>query len=58
MGKSKLPHDFIELGRKYGLAGKRVYIPKNEPQDFVARYKPAILMDIEKAYEERGLTFL
>lgn len=57
MGRSKLPRDLVELARRYGLAGRHVYIPKQDARNLVAHFKPIVLQEIEEAYEERGLTF-
>jgi hypothetical protein len=57
MRVSKLPQDLIELGYKYGLAGQRVYFPKQTLHTLVTRYVPNLLQEIEATYEERGLTF-
>jgi hypothetical protein len=57
MRGSKLPQDLIELGHKYGLAGRRIYFPKQKLHTLVARYLPELLREIEATYEERGITF-
>lgn len=57
MRVSRLPQDLIDLGHKYGLAGQRVYFPKQKLHTLVTRFLPDILREIEATYDERGLTF-
>jgi hypothetical protein len=55
--RARLPQDLIELGHKYGLAGQRVYFPKQKLHTLVTQYLPQVLKEIEATYDERGLTF-
>jgi len=57
MKASRLPQDLIELGHKYGLAGQRVYFPKQKLHTLVTRHMPDLLQEIEATYHERGVTF-
>lgn len=57
MRGSKLPHDLIGRLWELGLAGKRLYVPKQKAQTLVARAAPKVLQEVETFYEEGGVTF-
>ena len=57
MKESRLPQELIEVGYKYGFAGRRVYFPKQKLHTLVTSHVPDILREVEATYEERGVTF-
>ena len=54
MKASRLPQDLIELGHKYGLAGQRVYFPKQKLHTLATRHLPDLLQEIEATYHAGG----
>jgi hypothetical protein len=57
MRKSKMPADLLALAYRYGLAGKRVYVPQQDGHTLVNQHVPRLLVEIEADYERRGVTF-
>jgi hypothetical protein len=53
----KLPREVVQVLWKIGLGGKRIYVPKQPSQTLVATHTPILLEEIERFYEEQGLTF-
>lgn len=60
---SGLPKEVIEMGWKHGLAGRRVYFPKQtkeqsqESQTMVSSHALMLVREVESTYEDRGVTF-
>ena len=63
MRKSRLPQELIDLAQKCGLAGRRVYIPKQSKTRFsdsptlVTSHATKTVLEVESTYEQRGVTF-
>jgi hypothetical protein len=57
MRVSKLPRELKELLWKHGLAGRRIYIPKQPSYNLITRHLPMILREVEETYHDDGITF-
>jgi hypothetical protein len=63
MRKSRLPQELIDVAHRCGMAGRRVYIPKqskdrlSDSPTLVASHAVKAVNEVEAIYEKRGVTF-